>query len=203
MLLAERCQPAGWFCQAAVAGWQDWGRRQNVAAILLVPSSAGRELSVAPAEGLPSESNLSLPRYKFRGRGVKLGKKCEFQLSPPMSHNRGGSPQSLLVTDSFIRRSRVGSKYNRFRSTCEHCGPDSDPIEMFARATPRIASPTIEIDDARSAVETGDDNPRRDRGRICRLFRRYISSTRTDQLVTPPPQPDGVYNFDDLDNVDK
>ena len=30
-----------------------------------------------------------------------------------------------------------------------------------------------------------------------------ISSTRTDQLVIPPPQLDGVYNFDELDNVDK
>ena len=34
-------------------------------------------------------------------------------------------------------------------------------------------------------------------------FSEDISSTRTDQPVAPPPQPDGVYNFDELDNVDK
>ena len=34
-------------------------------------------------------------------------------------------------------------------------------------------------------------------------FSEDILSMRTDQLVTPPPQPDGVYNFDKLDNVDK
>ena len=114
VLLAECCQPARWFCQAAVAGWKDWGCWQNGAAPPLVPSSAGCELSVVLAEGPPLKSNLSLPRYKFQGWGVKFGKKCKFQLSPPMSRNRGGPPQPLLITDGFIRCSRVGNKSNRY-----------------------------------------------------------------------------------------